>query len=256
MIKKRNTPNNGTQKEIISKDGAPMAQIPPGEFQMGSYYGCENEEPVHTVYVDAFYIDKYEVTNAQYRRFVLATGHSEPEGSGYMDGKWLDGFKPWSDSRFSSDTHPVVCVSWYDAQAYASWAGKRLPTEAEWEKAARGGLVGMEYPWGNERTEENANYGSCIGHTTPVGNYPPNDYGLYDMAGNVWEWCADWYDRNYYSHSPRSNPQGADSGSYRVVRGGGWSRHPCSIEVATRLYYIPSIKCDYIGFRCVRDFKQ
>ena len=238
-------------REHIGKDRTEMVLIPAGDFQMGSVYGCENEEPVHTVYVDAFYMDKYEVTNAQYWRFVQATEHSEPEGYSHADNQPLEDFKPWSDSRFSGDDHPVVCVSWYDAQAYASWAGKRLPTEAEWEKAARGGLVGMEYPWGDKRTEEDANYGSNIGHTTPVGSYPPNDYGLCDMAGNVWEWCSDWYDRNYYSNSPRSNPQGADSGSYRLVRGGGWSRSPASADITGRLYYIPSFKCDYVGFRCV-----
>ena len=234
----------------VGKDGAEMVLIPAGNFQMGSDDDEDNEKPVHTVYVDAFYMDKYEVTNAQYRRFVQATKYSEPTGYGYVDGEWRwSGFRPWSDSRFCADNQPVVCMSWADAQAYAEWAGKRLPTEAEWEKAARGGLVGMEYPWGNKITEENANYGFNIGSTTLVGSYPPNGYGLCDMAGNVWEWCADWYDENYYANSVSLNPTGPDSGTARVLRGGCWLGFQADLRVALRR--IPSGTFYYIGFRCV-----
>ena len=235
----------------VGKDGAEMVLIPAGNFQMGSDDGEDDEKPVHTVYADAFYMDKYEVTNAQYRRFVQATKYSEPTGYGYVDGEWRGGFRPWSDNRFSGDDQPVVCVSWADAQAYAEWAGKRLPTEAEWEKAARGGLIGMEYPCGNEIAEENANYGDNIGNATPVDSYPPNSYGLYDMAGNVWEWCADWYDENYYANSVSLNPIGPDSGTVRVLRGGSWYYNPFALRVAFRFNFNPSLTYSLVGFRCV-----
>jgi len=250
-----------------------MVLIPAGEFQMGDMLneGHADERPVHKVYLDAFYIDRYEVTNAQYRRFVQATGHREPEGYGYVDGEWKEGFrpwlvgygyvdgewkegfKPWSDENFNGDDQPVVCVSWEDAEAYAEWADKRLPTEAEWEKAARGGLVGMSYPWGDKITGENANYGKSIneGMTTPVGSYPPNGYGLYDMTGNAWEWCADWYGSGYYRDSPGENPTGPNSGKLRVFRGGSWLNSPYELRVANRNVIGPTYSYTFIGFRCV-----
>ena len=230
---------------ITGKDGAEMVLIPAGEFQMGSDNGGDNAKPIHVVYLYTFYMDKYEVMNAQYRRFVQETGHSEPQGYGYTSHR----FRPWSDSKFSGDDQPVVCVSWDDAQAYASWAGKRLPTEAEWEKAARGSLVGLEYPWGNKITEENANYGGNIGNTTSVGSYSPNGYGLYDMTGNVWEWCADWY--GSYSGSTERNPTGTDSGVARVLRGGSWHCDPSLLRVAFRNSHTPKLTLDVVGFRCV-----
>ncbi|MBM3239959.1 formylglycine-generating enzyme family protein [Candidatus Poribacteria bacterium] len=165
---------------IIDKDGAEMALIPAGEFQMGDNFneGNADELPVHTVYLDAFYIDKYEVTNALYEEFIKATGHRTPTY--------------WTNHSFNQPDQPVVGVTWDDAVAYAKWAGKRLPTEAEWEKAARGGLVGKRYPWGDDISDNDANnYGNKIGITTPVGKYPPNGYGLYDVAGNIWEWVAE-----------------------------------------------------------------
>ncbi|MFC1712224.1 SUMF1/EgtB/PvdO family nonheme iron enzyme [Candidatus Poribacteria bacterium] len=228
---------------IVGKDGAEMALIPAGNFRMGSDDGEDDEKPVHTVYVDAFYMDKYPVTNTQYRRFVQATGHSEPRS--------LGGFRPWSNLKFSGDDQPVVCVSWNDAQAYAQWAGKRLPTEAEWEKAARGGLMDMKYPWGNEIKDENANYGVNVKHTTPVSSYPPNDYGLYDMAGNIWEWCADWYGENYYLDSPSLDPEGPGSGVLRVLRGGSWNHsRPSNLRVSYRSPGTPDILSNHVGFRC------
>ena len=238
-------------KTIVGKDDVEMVLIPAGNFQMGSDDGLDHEKPVHTVYVDAFYMDKYLVTNAQYRRFVLETGHSEPKGEGYVDDEWQHGFRPWSDIKFNGDDHPVVCVSWDDAQAYVKWASKRLPTEAEWEKAARGGLVGMKYPWGNEITDGNANYGRNVGSTTPVGNYPRNGYGLYGMAGNVWEWCSDWYDGDYYADSPSLIPTGPDSGDYRVQRGGSWLYNFNPLRAASRSYSTPTYTNDNFGFRCV-----
>ena len=260
---------------VIGRDGAPMVMIPAGEFQMGSNDGKDNERPVHTVYLDAFYMDVYEVTNAQYRRFVQATGHREPEGTTRVNGALQAGFKPWSDRNFSGDDQPVVCVSWEDAKAYAEWVGKRLPTEAEWEKAARGGLAGKKYTWGDtwppprdagnfadeaagDALPSIASWGFIEGYydgyiyPAPVGSFDPNGYSLYDMAGNVWEWCADGYDSGYYARSPRSNPTGPDSGRDRVQRGGSWHYGALwSVSVACRGYSPPQDAVSDHGFRCV-----
>jgi formylglycine-generating enzyme required for sulfatase activity len=254
-------------KEITGKDGALMVLIPAGEFQMGSNYGSdgEGEKPRHTVYTDAFYMDKYEVTNAQYKKFVQATGHREPSGSANVIGMLSDTVTPLSNtsSPFNGSDHPVVCISWYDAKAYC-----------DWEKAARGGLVGNEYPWGDEDEDEfiydMANNDGIGGkdkwkYTSPVGSFPPNSYGLYDMAGNVWEWCADWYDTGYYAVSPKANPKGPSSGvfngmeiKWRIMRGGSYF----SINGYTPKYYLRSAcrgfgnitDCDSnVGFRCVQD---
>ena len=262
--------------EIIGKDGAPMVLIPAGEFQMGDPFneGWGDELPVHTVYLDAFYIDRYEVTNAQYKKFVQATGYKEPEGYIYdVNNDWVWG-KPWQDKNYNGDNQPVMCVSWYDAKAYADWAGKRLPTEAEWEYAARGGLSGKRYVWGNEWpppknagnfADETARkvfdrpgdwiisgYDDGYAYTAPVGKFTPNGYGLYDMAGNVWEWCADWYDSNYYANSLKSNPTGPASGSFRVLRGGSWNNNNNdNLRVANRNNNNPTDDNNNVGFRCV-----
>ena len=174
------------------KDGAKMVRIPAGSFQMGSNDGNDNEKPVHIVYVDAFYMDKYEVTNAQYQQFVHVTRHLEPHY--------------WSNSGYNQPNQPVVGVTWHNAEAYAKWAGKRLPTEAEWEYAACGGLSSKKYPLGDLIGSSQA----CYANNKPnsVGSYSANGYGLYDMAGNVWEWCSYWYDSDYYGDSPSRNPQG------------------------------------------------
>lgn len=249
-------------EHIIGKDDAEMVLIPSGEFQMGSDNGNDDEKPVHTVYLDAFYIDVYLVTNAQYRRFVQAKGHLEPKGSAYLDGHIVPNFEPWKDSRFNGDDQPVVCVSWYDAMAYAEWSGKRLPTEAEWEKAARGGLVGKRYPWGDEEPDEKmASYGGNVKKTTPVGVYPPNSYGLYDMPGNVWEWCLDEYQKDFYKMSPRNNPLAGGNSSelltdyrnietLRVLRGGSWYIDPVNLCVAFRYRKDPDNWFNGYGFRC------
>jgi len=238
-----------TLSQKIGKDGAPMVQIPAGEFQMGSN-GYDEEKPIHTVYLDAFYIDIYEVTNAQYKKFMKATKHGKPEY--------------WKDRKFNKPDYPVVGVSWEDAKAYAEWAGERLPTEAEWEKAGRGGLVGKYYPWGDNQTHDDANYSGTDGkdkweNTSPVGSFAPNGYGLYDMAGNVWEWCADWFSSNYYANSPKSNPKGPNSGSERVCRGGSWNYNlgfvdhlVNNLSVAGRNRLNPMDNRIVIGFRCVQ----
>ena len=237
---------------VWKKDGAEMMFIPAGEFQMGSNMGDPDEKPVHTVHLDAFYIDKYEVTVAQYKQFISSTGHPEPT-------------KRWDDPQYNQPNYPVVGVTWYDAMAYAEWSGKRLPTEAEWEKAARGGLTGKKYPWGNAAPEDDelhrANYdflGAKDGKTTfPVGSFPPNGHGLYDMAGNAWERCLDEYQRNFYASSPRENPlAGKVSANYkaitseRVIRGGGWENYDNLIRVSNRNREHPT-QIYYLGFRCV-----
>ena len=194
---------------------AGMALIPAGEFQMGSEDAdaAGDEQPVHTVHVDAFYMDTHEVTNAEYKSFVLANPEWQKTRipDAFHRGNYL---WHWEGNNYpvGKGDHPVTHVSWYAAMAYAAWAGKRLPTEAEWEKAARGGLVGKKYPWGDTITPNDANYGNNVGGTTAVGSYAANGYGLYDMAGNVWEWCLDEWDANFYANSPSRNPLSGVSG--------------------------------------------
>jgi len=224
-----------------------MVVIPAGEFLMGSAEGDDqavaSEKPARLIYLDAFAIDVLPVTVAQYRAFCLATGHPMPP-----EPTW-----GWRD------THPVVNVSWFDAELYCDWAGKRLPTEAEWEKAARG-TDGRLYPWcdiwepfrGHSLLDTEHEVG-----TVPVGGYPegisPN--GVLDMAGNVWEWCADWYDPYYYLWGPQENPHGPESGHSRVLRGGSWR---CAVSGFLRCAYRnfnrgPATWYNDRGFRCARS---
>lgn len=264
-------------KEMVGKDGAQMLLIPAGEFQMGSNKGADDEKPVHTVNLNAFYMDKYEVTNAQYKRFVKETGHREPKGRGFINGEFQDNYRPWLDRNFNGDDQPVIYVTWEDANAYAKWADKRLPTESEWEKAARGGLDGKEYAWGDKwlppdgmenLADESgmiispkwryiSGYDDGYAYTALVGSFKPNDYGLYDMNGNVREWCNDWYDREYYTKSPEQNPMGPASGDVCVVRGSNWyDFDPYRIRVAKRSACNPSACNGYTGFRCVISAPQ
>ena len=261
---------------ILGKDGAPMVLIPADEFQMG-HDGNPTTSPVHTVYVDVFYIDVHEVTVGQYNQFVREAGHHPlPD--------WVSVYSP-------TDRHPVVGVSWHDAMAYAEWADKRLPTEAEWEKAARGGLVGKYHSWGDakldgtrcnfadrnlsivwdreRKPEDNwadKNLNDGYTYTAPVGSYPPNGYGLYDMAGNVCEWCFDAYDENFYANSSHRNPvadiviRDAENNvvavnKIRVARGASWFDSPKSVWIAGRRgFSTESIKLPFnIGFRCAKS---
>ena len=236
---------------IVGIDSAEVVLIPAGEFRMGGAddEARSNEQPVHSVYVDAFYMDKYLVTNAQYKVFVDANPQWRKDlywkGGSYPDGK---------------GNHPITRVSWYAAMAYARWAGKRLPTEAEWEKAARGGFIGMKYPWGNTIDANMANYGWNVRDTTPVDRYMPNRYGLYDMSGNVGEWCFDAYDETCYASSPRRNPvAGGQVGndftsvnSNRVLRGGSWLNSAQCLRVAYRNWFSPAFTSSEYGFRCAR----
>ena len=252
------------RKKSGQGDSSDMVLIPAGDFQMGSYDGYDNERPVHTVYVDAFYIDTYQVTNKQFKAFVDANPQWQKDNipDKYHEGDYL---WYWIGNSYPSGegNHAVVNVSWYAAMAYAQWAGKRLPTEAEWEKAARGGLVGKEYPWGDTIDANKANHGRSVGSTTPVANYAPNGYGLYDMAGNVWEWCLDAYERDFYARSARQNPiAGKGVGNdftrvqphiWRVLRGGSWSSDAQLLRVAYRARSAPTYTAGSIGFRCAKD---
>ncbi|RKU24994.1 hypothetical protein C6499_15805 [Candidatus Poribacteria bacterium] len=246
---------------------AEMVVIPAGEFLMGSNDEDANasEKPVHPVYVNAFYIDKYPVTNDQYKAFLDACPQWEKNSilTDYHSGNYL---RTWHRNNYpkGAANHPVVNVSWYAAMAYAQWAEKRLPTEAEWEKAARGGLTGKKYPWGDQIDTTKANYGENIGQTTPIGEYPPNDYGVYDIIGNVWEWCLDEHIFDFYAASPRRNPiAGGDITyvlnnfislkTYRVLRGGSWMSIPRYVRVAPRFRFTPSHSINNVGFRCARS---
>ncbi|NPV87581.1 MAG: SUMF1/EgtB/PvdO family nonheme iron enzyme [Anaerolineae bacterium] len=235
---------------ISEKDGMELVYVPAGEFEMGSQEGDYDERPVHTVYLDAYWIDRTEVTNAMYAKCVQDGACDEPGSRGSATRSDYYGNSSYAD-------YPVINVDWHMADAYCRWAGRRLPSEAEWEKAARG-TDGREYPWGDGAPSCGlANYDAgnyCVGDTSAVGSYPEgaSPYGALDMAGNVWEWVADWYDANYYANSPRENPKGASSGEYRVVRGGSWYYVVISVRAANRGRSVPSVTNDTSdgGFRC------
>jgi len=239
------------------KDGSKMVLIPGGSFQMGDHLDkMANALPVHKVKLDGFYMDSHEITVGQFKRFLKQSGY-KPEAvkAGWDINKLWNEVKKWSPT----DEHPVVHVSWNDATAYAKWAGKRLPTEAEWEYAARGGRVGKRYPWGDDRkvARDYANYVGRSGRdrAAPVGSFKPNGYSLYDMAGNVEEWCADWYGPDYYSKSPAKNPPGPGTGSSRVLRGGSWYLDTVYLRVALRDFSNAAVRFYGYGFRCVSGLR-
>jgi serine/threonine-protein kinase len=258
-----------------------MLEIPSGDFLMGSIDGKDSEDafPQHTVHLDTFLIDQTEVTNAMFSDFVQKTGYvTGPEQSGaayiltssgwqnVIGADWKHPQGP--DSSIEGlDNHPVVQISWDDASAYCTWAGKRLPTEAEWEKAARG-IDGQAYPWGNEPPDGNlvnfadssttfdwSNKDTSDGYefTAPVGSYPAggSPFGVLDMSGNVWEWTADWYASDYYTTGQATNPTGPVSGDRHVIRGGSWSDEEINLRSDYRCSYCPSFPISSIvGFRC------
>lgn len=215
---------------------AEMVFIPGGIFTMGSDEGDPDERPSHEVNIKPFYIDVHEVTSRQFRKFLEETGYREP-----------DFWHPDLDRP----EDPVVGVSWSDAVEYASWIDKRLPTEAEWEYAARGGVFNKKYPWGDDPDMQYANFNSF--GIAPAKSFKPNEYGIHDMIGNVWEWCADWYGREFYSTSPAKNPKGPVTGTYKVLRGGAWYSNEQKVRVANRYYSLPDARSFHIGFRCVRS---
>ena len=223
-----------------------MMLVPAGEFIMGSSAGDPDERPVRKVYVDAFFIDKHQMSVGKYGTFLDATAHEAPADWDVM-------------SKSIHQKRPVVNVDWADADAYCRWAGKRLPTEAEWEKAARG-MDGRTYPWGNEiPTDLHANMKKEIWNNhvvlTPVGTYEAgkSPYGVYDMAGNVWEWVNDWYSQDYYKTGPLRNPTGPPTGSSKVVRGGSWGSSPKDLRSANRDSRLPSFGSLGTGFRCAKN---
>lgn len=199
---------------------------------MGSESGADDERPVHRVWVDAFELAATQVSNAEYARFVEATGHPLPPC--------------WNDANLNDPQQPVVAVSWLDAVSYCDWLGVRLPTEAEWECAARGGAQGMRYPWGDDAPDDRTR---PLAGPERVGQRAPNGFGLYDMCENVHEWCSDWYAAGYYAISPEPNPRGAESGARRASRGGSW-RHQIKISrCAARSSLPPEYRYADYGFR-------
>jgi sulfatase modifying factor 1 len=278
------TPTPAPQAEIVN-ESHPMVLVPAGTFMMGSteedvgaayalcesllpYESCveqgfEAEMPAHEVTLDAFYVDQFEVTNLEYADFLNETENRVEGGVPWLevnddqvriervDGVW----EPLPDFG----DHPVTEVTWYGAQGYCRARGGRLPTEAEWEKAARWNPdTGEEtrYPWGNQAPDTSlANFGPNVGHTEPVGSYPAgrNPLGLYDMAGNVFEWVSDWYSADTYTEAPENNPQGPDDGQLRVVRGGSWGDFPFLLRTTNRGALGPEGALNFIGFRCVLE---
>jgi len=271
------TVNQEKSGAFVDDHGVEMAWIPAGSFMMGAevgvgYQECqkysddceerwfEDEQPIHEVYLDTYAIDVYEVTNELFAAFLNAEGNQEEGGATWLNMESENEHIYESGGEWEVESgygdHPVIEVTWYGVRAYCEWRGVRLPTEAEWEKAARGGLVGKLYPLGDEEptcqkgAKNGAQYDECDGDTVVVGSFAANGYGLYDMAGNVWEWVLDWYNEDYYGISEVQNPLGPSTGEYRVLRGGSWLNNPFILRIALRFWNYPGIADDYLGFRC------
>lgn len=250
-----------------------MVYVAGGPFLMGNSSDLQtaDDAPAHRVCINGFYIDKYEVTNAQFKKFVDATGYvtDEERNADSTDAAtWRHPYGPDSNADDMAD-YPVVCVTWNDANAFARWADKRLPTEAEWEKAARG-PDGRIFPWGNTNATDatanvadktisvkwgNASINDAHKTAAPVGSFPKGKsvYGAEDMAGNVWEWCADWWGSGYYKNSPPNNPTGPNTGEFKTIRGGSWFYNLDGARTTQRMYFRPEGSSAAIGFRCVAD---
>jgi len=248
-------------------DGSVMVHVPAGGFLMGSQDedAFINEAPEQRVYLDSFWLFQTEVTNSQFNAFVNETGYfttAEKKRWSWIfrDNQWdkVEGAYWQAPQGPASDIagfeqHPVVHVSWFDAAAYCEWAGGRLPTEAEWEKAARG-VDGARYPWGNSApTCLLANFGACKSGSVRVGSHPEgaSPYGALDMAGNVWEWVSDWYDEDYYADAPAENPTGPSMSDFKGLRGGSWARYSGTLRTSYRGRAFPGDSYNLFGFRCV-----
>jgi formylglycine-generating enzyme required for sulfatase activity len=246
--------------KALGQTGITLVYVPAGEFWMGATDSdpdaWDDEKPRHRVYLDGYWIGQTEVTNAQYEGFILAGGYStrafwSSAGWAWRESNGVTQPLYWNDVTWNGAEHPVVGVSWYEAEAYARWAGVRLPTEAQWEYAARGGPLGRGYLYaGSNSVDEVAWYSdNSGGRTHPVGQKKPNELGLYDMSGNVWEWAADWYDAGYYAQSPRENPLGPSTGPYWALRGGVWDGSPKYARCSKRQRPIPFERYWNSGFR-------
>ena len=225
-----------------------LVAIPEGWFTMGSEVGQDNERPLHRVWMDAFQLAATQVTNDDYARFLTASGSPAPTF--------------WTDPRFNQPQQPVVAVSWFEASQYCAWlreeSGRpyRLPSEAEWERAARGGVEGKLFPWGNEPPQSLHDYANrWQTGPEPVARYAPNAFGLYDICDNVHEWCSDWYQADYYAVSPERNPQGPETGTRRASRGGSWRHHIKVSRCAARSSIPPQFQYADYGFRVACDLK-
>jgi formylglycine-generating enzyme required for sulfatase activity len=238
-------------------DGMEMVYVSEGSFIMGSDNGDEDAKPEHEVFLDAYWMDKYEVSNAQYVQFLNSVGgNQKTDGYWWVDASASDVQIRESNGNWQVDSgvedHPMTVVNWYGAMAYCEWAEGSLPTEAQWEKAARG-TDGRTYPWGEASPSCNlANFSGCVGDTSAVGSYPSgaSPYGALDLAGNVLEWVADWYDSGYYASNPAENPTGPISGDYRGMRGGSWNSTVDYLHTADRTWQSPVNRWGGFGFRC------
>ncbi|MCI0519305.1 MAG: formylglycine-generating enzyme family protein [Chloroflexi bacterium] len=246
--------------EQLSPAPAPLSQveiyIEAGNFQMGCddtipLESCQRDElPLHRIYLDAYWIDQYEITNAQYAGCVESGSCAPPVFPYTRTRTDYYGASEYGD-------YPVTYLTWYQARQYCSWTGKRLPTEAEWEKAARGIKTTRAYPWGDFEPDCTLlNYNFCQGDTAAAGSYPAgaSQYGVMDMAGNVWEWVNDWYSEGYYAVSPEANPAGPASGTHKVIRGGSWFHDGGAARLAYRFEFEPGRFTSFgLGFRCARS---
>lgn len=232
---------------------ADMVKVPAGSYDMGTERGESDERPVHNVYVSTFLIDKYEVTYSQYDSCVAAGRCAPPH---YRDGKctmWIsNGIKRVKvPDKYTGDEFPVVCVSWRQARSYCRYKGKRLPTEAEWEKAALGGRD-VKYSWGNTFSGDKCVSGDNR-RPEKTGYSPPNGYGIHDMTGNVWEWVSDRYEKDYYKFSEERDPKGPGASRYRTIRGGGWYSSEEMLRIKNRHWFTPEAGEVSVGFRCAKS---